>query len=1333
MSDDAPGSRALSSAHADIHASGFTVDRVIGMGGFGIVLAATRHCDGARVALKTIHRADPTDSERLRREADALRTIGPPHVPEFFSLGVLDDGRPYFAFEHLIVPSLASRLGEPLSAATIAQLARPVCDAVAAAHRHGLIHRDIKPDNLFVDDPPTVAKIIDFGLAKKVEKGAGERDLTIAGMFLGTTMYMSPEQCEGRLDVDTRADIYALGIVLYEMLTGKPPFRGKPADIRIAHVSHRPVPPSRHTPVAAEVDAVILRCLAKQPSQRYPDIDGLRRALLPALKRPVPTLATPSEVSELDAARRRPRSRHLSAGSPQVLAGVVFFHSDEGRAQVTRAIERLGGVIPVIEGRRYAAVFAAHTGWNPLEQALEAALDLVERGLVDRAIVDRERVRMIRGRHGSVRLISANLHRKERFPSAETPGGILLTRAVADSLGLPVRTLPQPADVSVERAGSDSGEVESERASDVELVLLLSSASRVGPADSDGPAELVGRDSLITELLHLAESAASTTTTSLVSLVAEPGHGKSSLAAALAAALRAREQSPIVIHLRARDSLRSDRDETLRSLLCSGLRLPNSASAEIARAALLDVVGEESGARLWPAVALACGWLSATHPDVVKLRAAPTALRSAAAEATGEALRALCAQEPVCCIIDDAHLADDTSLDALEYATLFNTAAPLFVCVLARPEFVVARPAWGTRAGRHRTLQIGPLTEDHATVLCRRLLQPARDVPASIVASLVERSAGNPLFLCELVRGIKHKGLIRRHGRGQGYYLAADELDDMPELLAIEWLAEYQLGALPHELANHARMLALLPSMFTIAEVDGILRQLEREGLGALFPLDAGVSVQRLCEQTLLVANGLARYEFRHTLIREQVARLVADHTCQHVHRASFRYYQHASHLTDERRLPLLAYHASRCGLDELATNLYLQLAERAQSVQHYVDAARLYSRALELLTSDASHARARLRARAGRAVMQYRLSRFDDALVDLHQAQTIARALSDDHTRAGLLLDEATVLDWLRDFATSKARVEEARYLAESGAQSPLVQARLALGLGRAKHRANDNYSARNLLEKAAEQAAALGDDGYETQVIALMLLGYALSVQGDIGRAMATYERCIQLCEARGDKLHLAAVLNNRSLLWLSQQSPENAASDALRSQHLGREIGQLSVEYTTSINLAELYYFTGNVEAAAPHAGRAAELEQLTADKPTSRLLGARIALLGGDWSHARDELIEIRAAQERAHAAGSTLMSPSDQVLLDMIEYALEGAPESAWSALGERAAGVCEPVEWIEVVEAAGLSALRAGDGVRAHRHLQRALVMSRECAHVIEQRLRAHLDDFAAR
>lgn len=236
------------------------------------------------VALKFLHLgfSDAEGLERFRREAKILSTLKHKNIIGCYELGIWDD-RPFVAMEYIDGQSLFDVLAErgKLSPAEAIDIARQVAEGLDCAHKHGVVHRDLKPTNILLVDG--VAKIIDFGLAKLANpSGLSAMKLTETGLALGSVWYMSPEQCVGR-NVDERSDIYGLGIVLYQMLTGNPPFQDESAvSVMHRHLAEVPPPISQASPdvqFPTGLDVVVSRALAKSLNERYATMEEFAQAL----------------------------------------------------------------------------------------------------------------------------------------------------------------------------------------------------------------------------------------------------------------------------------------------------------------------------------------------------------------------------------------------------------------------------------------------------------------------------------------------------------------------------------------------------------------------------------------------------------------------------------------------------------------------------------------------------------------------------------------------------------------------------------------------------------------------------------------------------------------------------------------------------------------------------------------------------------------------------------------------------------------------------------------------------------------------------------------------
>ncbi len=267
----------------DILAMKYKILSLLGTGGMGAVYEAEHIQLGRPVAIKVLMRGPAstggeTAEKRFIKEARSAGALAHPNICQVFDFGTTANGSPYIVMERLVGETLGQRLTHErqLPIAEAVEVAIQVTQGLGAAHEQNILHRDIKPENVFLTRVPgsngEIAKLLDFGIAKNMESHGGSLDtLTQHGMVMGTPHYMSPEQARGRRDLDARVDLYAVGVMLYEMLAGVRPFEAKMAnDILLQIVRNAPTPLRTHRPeVPAELERIVLMAMRKERTDRY--------------------------------------------------------------------------------------------------------------------------------------------------------------------------------------------------------------------------------------------------------------------------------------------------------------------------------------------------------------------------------------------------------------------------------------------------------------------------------------------------------------------------------------------------------------------------------------------------------------------------------------------------------------------------------------------------------------------------------------------------------------------------------------------------------------------------------------------------------------------------------------------------------------------------------------------------------------------------------------------------------------------------------------------------------------------------------------------------------
>jgi len=376
----------------------YLVTRKIGAGGMGEVYAGEQPLIGKQVAIKVLSPKllqDQSTARRLLEEARAVNQIRHPNIIDIFSFGVFPDGRPYYVMELLEGENLEAALARGrLDPTAVFTLMDQLCQTLQAAHAAGFVHRDLKPENLWLvrrADQSLFLKVLDFGIAKNIHPASPS--LTTSGQVLGTAHYMAPEQALAR-PVDARTDIYAIGVILYQILAGVLPFDDPNAfNVVAKQVAEQPKPISAHRPIAADLEAIVMRCLAKDPAERPQTVDALWAELRPKLASLRPN-AGPAKATVAAVIKANSRTTiqaversapHAPMAEPQRTRRLLF-------AGMGAAVLLVGAVAfyPTLQHRDAASSQAARQPGADLLVSVPSALPFLDAGAPGRNFENRD-------------------------------------------------------------------------------------------------------------------------------------------------------------------------------------------------------------------------------------------------------------------------------------------------------------------------------------------------------------------------------------------------------------------------------------------------------------------------------------------------------------------------------------------------------------------------------------------------------------------------------------------------------------------------------------------------------------------------------------------------------------------------------------------------------------------------------------------------------------------------------------------------------------------------------------------------------------------------------
>jgi tetratricopeptide (TPR) repeat protein len=1173
----------------------FELGEKIASGGMGTVFRGRDLRTGESVAVKVLEGGGRLTA-RFEREVLALERLRHPGVVRYVAHGESDNGNLFLAMEWLTGEDLQAVLQRgPLGVRDALMLAKRVAEALGEGHRRGVIHRDVKPSNLFlVGRDPHAPKILDFGVARLT---GGTRGVTHTGILVGTPGYLAPEQARGDTNVDARADVFSLGCVLFECIAGRPAFEADRVLALLAKVLFAGAP--RLSEVAREVpepvDDFVAELLAADPAGRPHDGNEVASRVGELL-----------EAGVQGPQRRSSRPAALGDLEQQLLSVVV---AADARAADARTMS-MGDM-----DERHAALRAVATAFGAkFEPVVDGSAVMTLAGRGDAREQAARAARCALAAHRAAPDLAVAVATGSGVMAGPVPVGEVIDRAVAvvDSAGIAVCAdevtaglLPEEFDVVEEGA--------------TRVVRAQTRTGAAGRTLLGRNVPCVGRTRELRMLDAVAGQAFEDGAAGVVLITGPAGAGKSRVRDELVTRLRGRGID--VWQGRAEPMRTGSPFSVIVGALSAPLGIAQERSLAQRRKQLADkvaaVVKPEDAGRVAPFLAELLG-VPFPSGDDVRLSAArgdPELMSDQLRLAVVDLAGAWCATRPLAIVLEDLQWADAPSIRVVDQLLVAARELPLLVVGVARPEVYERFPdLWARRVPQE--IRIGPLPRRAAEELVRTAL--GEDTDAAVVQRLLDASQGNAFFLEELIRA-------EAAGRGE---------QTPPTVLAVV----------------RARLEAMEPDARRVMRAASVFgRRFWREGVAALVGRDVDPWIERLEEREVLArrADGAspeqAELTFRHDLLRDAAYAMLTADDRRLGHRLAAKWLAVRTGV----EAIVLAEHFELGGEPERAAPLWVTAAEEALEGNDLDGCLSCVARAGSDLLSPEERGRVRLveaeaqvwrgnlpAAEAAATEAVALLPRGSDdwchALMELATARSRFGAHAIENVAEELLA--ATDVEQL-DMAVCSMLARLALALRHGGL--PAVAKRVEERVRRAAGDEADPAVRGWLHRLAASEALFDGDIGtYLAEEIAARDCFTAIGAARrsvlsavNVGYAMLELGAYAEAERALGDAIETTRRIGLGQLETVAQQNLGRAVAangrlrEALAIEQTAAsraaQAGDVRLEGAALIYLSQIHFALGELEEAEAHARRAvARLEPLPTLAPYARAVLARTLLARGD---------------------------------------------------------------------------------------------------------------------
>ncbi|MCH7839504.1 MAG: tetratricopeptide repeat protein, partial [Planctomycetes bacterium] len=1138
-----------------------------GGGGMGVVYKARDTRLGRTVALKFLSAHLLSDREARARfvvEAQAAASLDHPNLCTIHEIGEADDGRMHIAMAYYEGETLQRRIGRgQIGVADALGITAQISRGLARAAEQGIIHRDIKPGNVMLTVDGTV-KIVDFGLAKMMGG-----DLTRTGARMGTVSYMSPEQTRGDT-VDQRTDVWSIGVVLYEMLSGKRPFRGGSDQAIIHSILHdTPVPLDEAVPgLPPSVTALVERAMHKDPVRRYPDAASL-------LKDVERLIADPESRSPMDSTPSLPPEgeRRLItvlafaiSGFERLLDTLEPEAVDEElaqlRARVQGVVEDYGGVLNEFSEDQMIALFGVPvTHEDDALRAVRAALEItkahgVDRGIELRCAVGSGNVAIQATEAGERRYrVGGTVGRDVARLAAAAASGEILVSAELSRTVVPFVDTEERAPVTLSSDGPP-----------VTPLAVLGESEADSRLDASMPGRLtrfVGRKDELSTLMRALEGANSGAGR-VVSVLGDAGVGKSRLLHEFRSSLA----DDSIRYVQGRCHANGSLTPFLPFIECVKAMLGTARSQE---EQAHDHVVERtrslaSELEIYIPVLL---HLLSIESDEYRLPdyLAGEDLRATVAEALVSLFTLGSRGQPLVMLLEDWHWSDGGSSDVLDQLAEMVSAYPLLVVVTARPELDAQRPS--PRGQIH--LDLAPLDPTSAVEVMRASLGGAR-VPVELAERIGEKTGGNPFFIEELCRTLLETGaLVISEGEAQ----LASGIERLVIPDTVEAVLKSRLDRLDPEAREVLRCAAVIGPQFGLKLLKKVVPSRSRlEGsLGTL--RDAGL-IQR---------TGLGKepsYRFKHALTLDVTYESLLERQRKERHAVVGAAIEELYGDNTEEYSARLAVHFAVAEDWDKAIRYGLAAAQRAESLWRLPETVETLIRTRGWIEQSGKEPVERTSLLIK---LLFDLERHLEKLGRRDEQQQVIDDLSgflaaDVHTkeRGEVCVRQGDLHTLSGRFKDARPPLNQALEIADQ-LDDPELRGKVLRSLGHLLWRQGDYGEAVPWLEKAVNNTREQDDNSRLIRDI--LNLGRALRRLEEWDRAMAIGEEALVLANETGNPVDQSYAYNYKGHLLRAMGRTDDAIDAFEEGGRLAREARVPAREVFNTLGAAALYLEKGQLD--------------------------------------------------------------------------------------------------------------------------------------------------------